>query len=492
MRRRSRVKSVGLMLLLVMALAVVASGQSRSADPATRIIELFDAGQSAHERGELEKAVGLYGEALQLDSLFWQAEYQRAIALRQLGKLAEAQRGMVRTIGLLSEFEGVEDGRRILQKAWLGRAEIEAAEGELAGALKSYSEVGRLAAGRNDLSRGWQAGQAEVSLKMGRLTEARAAVEAAIAAGDDRPATIALRGLILVRQGNVSDAEKWLSESLRRNPANVPALRQRAELMLTRGEFKAGIADLREAARLDQAEGGAIRVRLAWALAQVGESAEALRLYQEVLKADPSDTEARKAVAALTIEAGESEEAIRELEELIRAEPGRADLRARMGEFLVRSQPERALEQYLLAAKIEPARVSHRIGVGSALVRLRRMTEAVGVLRAALAMNPPAEVAYYGHTNLGTALYELNDFSAAIPEFLWILEHQTDEKRIPITLYFLAICLDRIGDYEEALKIYQQFLARATSVNQLEIDKVNLRLPIIQKQIRDGKGKKKK
>jgi tetratricopeptide (TPR) repeat protein len=303
---------------------------------------------------------------------------------------------------------------------------------------------------------------------------------------------MALRGVILIRLGRVSEGEKLLGESLGRDPANIFALQQRAEMMLNRRDFKAGIADLRELLRLNPQEGARIRPRLAWALAQNRENAEALRLYREILQTDPANNEVRQAVAALTIEAGESGEAVQQLDELIKAEPERADLRAQMGELLIRSQPEKALEQYLMAARLEPARISHRIGVGSALVRLRRMAEAVGVLRTALAMNPPDEVAYYAHTNLGTALYELNDFAAAIPEFLWILEHQTDEKRIPITLYFLAICLDRTGEYEEALRIYQEFLNKATNVNQLEIDKVKLRLPIIQKQIREGKGRRKK
>jgi tetratricopeptide (TPR) repeat protein len=478
--------------IVAMAAETMVSGQNRPVDPATRVAELFDAGQSAHERGELEKAVGLYAEALRLDPLFWQAEYQRSLAMRSLGRLNEARHGLRRTIEQLSDFEGVEEGRMMLWRARLGLAEVEASIGDLAAAEKSYIELTRMAVGRQGLSVGWQAGQAEVSLKLGKLPEALTAVEAAINGGDNRPATMALRGVILIRLGRVSEGEKWLGESLGRDPANIFALQQRAEMMLNRRDFKAGIADLRELLRLNPQEGARIRPRLAWALAQNRENAEALRLYREILQTDPANNEVRQAVAALTIEAGESGEAVQQLDELIKAEPERADLRAQMGELLIRSQPEKALEQYLMAARLEPARISHRIGVGSALVRLRRMAEAVGVLRTALAMNPPDEVAYYAHTNLGTALYELNDFAAAIPEFLWILEHQTDEKRIPITLYFLAICLDRTGEYEEAFKIYQEFLNKATNVNQLEIDKVKLRLPIIQKQIREGKGRRKK
>ena len=486
-----QVRGVSALLALLMLVGLVRA-QDRMVDVSTKVAELFDAGQSAHERGELERAIVLYSEALKLDKLFWQAEYQRSQALRVVGRAAEARQGMLRTIELLSEYQSIEEGRQIMRRARLGLAELSRSLGDLNEAEKSYAEVAKMSTVGGALPVGWQVGQAEVLLGLGRLVEAQAAVEAAITTGDKRPATIALQGLILIRQGKMEEGERLLSESLRQDPGNTFALRQRAEIVLSRRDFKAGIADLREVLRLDPGQAGGIKARLAWALAQNKESTEALRLYQEILQDDPTNNAVRQAVAALSIEAGESEEAIKRLDELIKAEPGRADLRAQMGELLIKSQPEKALEQYLYATKIEPNRVSHRIGVGSALVRLRRMAEAIGVLRAALAMNPPDDVAYYAHTNLGTALYELNDFAAAITEFLWILEHQTDEKRIPITLYFLAICHDRTGDYEEALKVYQQFLSRATNVNKLEVDKVNLRLPILQKQIRDGKGKKKK
>ena len=46
--------------------------------------------------------------------------------------------------------------------------------------------------------------------------------------------------------------------------------------------------------------------------------------------------------------------------------------------------------------------------------------------------------------------------------------------------------------YEEALAEYETFLARAdTGVNQLEIEKVNLRLPLLRSQIKRGEGVKK-
>ena len=98
-------------------------------------------------------------------------------------------------------------------------------------------------------------------------------------------------------------------------------------------------------------------------------------------------------------------------------------------------------------------------------------------------------------TNMGTALFELDDFPNAAREFLWILDHQSrrgDQKRTAITLYFLGICFDKVGDYEQALKAYGQFMALASPENQLEIEKIKLRLPSLQRQIKQGQGKAKR
>src|SRR5205823_12518655 len=125
-------------------------------------------------------------------------------------------------------------------------------------------------------------------------------------------------------------------------------------------------------------------------------------------------------------------------------------------------------------------------------VKLRRFEEAVGVLKQVLEQEPKDDLAYFAHTNLATALFELQDYASAAREYVWILERQRDQKRAAITLYFLGICFDKLGDYEQALKAYQQFLGLASADNQLEIDKVKLRLPSLERQIREGKGKRKK
>src|SRR2546428_8154829 len=76
-----------------------------------RAAELFEAGQSAHQKGELEKAVGLYGEALERDPSLWQAEFQRAAAYFSLNRVAEAKASIIEALKQLSEFGDASEAR---------------------------------------------------------------------------------------------------------------------------------------------------------------------------------------------------------------------------------------------------------------------------------------------------------------------------------------------------------------------------------------------
>ncbi|HXF42703.1 MAG TPA: hypothetical protein VNK26_03110, partial [Pyrinomonadaceae bacterium] len=80
------------------------------------------------------------------------------------------------------------------------------------------------------------------------------------------------------------------------------------------------------------------------------------------------------------------------------------------------------------------------------------------------------------------------NFKPAAEEFFWLTQNGSN----PTTAYyFLAICLDRLEDYPAALENYKRFLMLADPVkNKLEIEKVQLRLPGLEKQAKSGKSKK--
>jgi tetratricopeptide (TPR) repeat protein len=458
-------------------------------DTRERAAELFEAGQSAHQKGELEKAVGLYGEALERDPSLWQAEFQRAAAYFSLNRLAEAKASMLGALKQLSEFGDAPEARAPSSRAQTLLGEISLAGNDPVDAEKSFRRALEL----NPQATRARTGLAEILLGGGKYAEAIAEVKAAIEAGDDRATVYALLGEAQSLGGSYEEALASLSEALKREPKNAIALRRRAEVYLARNDLKAAIEDLRASVEIEPNLPS--RLRLAGALAAAKRYDEAVSLYRQVLQDEPSNNEARTDLAAVMIESGKGAEAVAQLESLIKAEPNRADLRAQLAELYLPAQPEKALEQYQAAAKIEPSQLAHQIGVAASLVKLGRFQEAAGVSRQALAQNPKEDIAYFARTNLATALFKLDDFQNAASEYIRIFDYQRkrgDRKRTAITLYFLGICFDKLGDYEQALKAYEQFMALASADNQLEIDKVNLRLPSLRRQIKEGKGNRKK
>lgn len=478
-----------LALVAVLAICGPAEGQTKSAraeDPAKKAASAFEAGQNAHQAGNLDEAIRLYTQALALDAGLWQAEFQRGAAYRSVGKLSEAKKSITGVLELLKEYADSPELRGIRARAQMMLGDIAAAEGRTGEAETAYRSVLEL----DPVNAGARAALSDLYLSTGKPADAAREAAEAIRAGEDSPGIFVIQAVALGAIGRTEDALASYGEALRREPDNSRALDGRSGLYLKLGRTAEAIADLRRLVSHDPR----FKSVLAAALAETGGYDEAIGLYRSALESDGSNPEARTGLAALLIRAGREKEAIAELESLIKAEPNRADLQSQLGELYLASDPEKALAGYTAAAKIEPDKPGHLIGVGSALVRLKRYPEAIGALRKALSMNPGPKVEYFVHTNLATALFEMDDFANAAREFLWILKYQEGEgnrKRAAISLYFLGICFDKLGDYEQALKAYQNFLSLAAPENQLEVEKIKLRLPSLQRQIREGKGKRK-
>ncbi|MBS1786444.1 MAG: tetratricopeptide repeat protein [Acidobacteria bacterium] len=461
----------------------------KSEDKTEQAASRFDAGQRAHETGDLAKAVELYGQALELDPELWQAEFQRGAAYFSLNKLVEAKASMMHVNQLLAEYPVTDQLKQIFARVQTTLGEIALAESKLDEAEKAFARVLEL----NPQSARAHSGLAEIHYNAGKYAEAIAEAKAAIAAGDDHAATLMLLGVALTVTNKFDEALPALNEAVKRDSKNATALLYRAEVFIAQNKPNEAAADLRAALAIEP--NTRTKLRLAALLAQTKQFDAAVVLFQEVVNAEPANADARTGLTAALIDSGKAADAVGELEHLIKAEPNRAVLRAQLAELLLPKQPEKALEQYRAAAELEPKNANHQVGLASALVKLRKFQEAVDVLKPVLASNPTGDVEYFARTNLATALFELDDFPNAAREFLWILDHQAkrgDRKRTAITLFFVGVCLDKLGDFEQALRAYNQFLELASPDNQLEIDKVKLRLPSLKHQIEIGQGKKKK
>jgi tetratricopeptide (TPR) repeat protein len=190
------------------------------------------------------------------------------------------------------------------------------------------------------------------------------------------------------------------------------------------------------------------------------------------------------------IEAANSSDAViarKALLKLLVKNPRNATLLARLGASYRTADPALSLDYFRRASEIRPDNAEYAVGYAAALVQQRRFVAAIGVLRRVLAVNPDN---YAAHSNLATALYAQKSFAEALIEYDWIVKHKPD---LAIAYYFIATAHDNLGEYSEALTAYENFMSRADSqTNQLEIEKVKLRLPKLKHQIQLGQGVKRK
>lgn len=456
---------------------------------AQKAAALFDTGQEAHAAGKLEEAVNLYTQALALDATLWQAEFQRAAAYYSLNRLPEAGESVNKVLEQLKEFTDSPELKQITVKAQTLRGEIAFARNQSADAEAAFRQALTL----DPKHKRAQSGLAQALLASNKATDAIAAAKAAIAVGEDSSLIYALLGHAQLRNKQMDEALASLTEALKREPSNAQALRDRADVWLARNDAAHAAADLQALLALEKTP--ATMLRLAHTLRAAKQYDEATKWYQQVANADPANEEARTALAEVMIESGKAENAITQLDTLVKAQPNRADLRSQLATLLVVNQPDKALEQYQMAAKLEPGNANHRLGIGSALVKLKRFDEAVTTLKTVLAQSLKEEQTYTARANLATAFFELKDYPNAAREYIWMLDYlarRGEQKKVAVTTYLLGVCFDKFGDYEQALKAYQQFLALAPAEQQLEVEKVKLRLPSLQRQIAQGQGIKKK
>lgn len=447
-------------------------------DDATDPVRLFERGQSAHARGELEKALGFYEQALKVRPEFPEAEFQRGSALASLGRLNEAEASFRQAISykknwslpysalgaLLMRQDRDKDAEPFFRQALT-------VDKKDAIALRLLGEL-RL-----------RAGDAKEALELAKKATAE----------PEAPAS-AWVGLAAAERanGNKAAAKTTLDRVLADEPENIAALLERADLFVEDKSLELAITDLRAAAKLKPSDRG-VASRLANALQQTGKAEEALAVANaaglEIQQ--PTGSGAGGVVGTPEeIEAANSDDPAisrKALEKLLEKNPQNAMLFGRLGASYRTDDPARSLQFYRKASELAPAAPEYALGYGAALVQARRFSDAIFILQKVVSSIPDN---YVARANLATALYESKRYQDAIPQYQWILGAKPD---IKVAHYFIATSHDYLGEYPEALASYEKFLSVADAqTNQLEIDKVKLRLPLLRRQIQAGEGTKKK
>ena len=278
--------------------------------------------------------------------------------------------------------------------------------------------------------------------------------------------------------GDKAAAKTSLNRALAIEPKNKSALNERAEMALSDGDFKDATEIAKILARISP---NSPDVKFLQARIYTAESKtdEALKILDSITNPSAEILSWRNSISARGSVNTEY------LEMLIEKDSKNAAVLGQLCNLMRTENPAKALDYCRRASESEPNNINHAVGFGAALVQAKQFEDAVTIFKKLSQLAPDNSTV---RANLATALFQLKRYLEAKTEYQWLTEKQPDT---PIAYYFLAIAHDNLGEYLDAMANYQQFLRLADpTAYKLEIEKVNLRLPGLQKQVSKVKSKK--
>jgi tetratricopeptide (TPR) repeat protein len=458
-----------LLLLFVLLPCLCSDAVAQDDSKEGEAIALFNKGQDAHGKGELKTAIEFYEKAIKIIPEFPEAELQRGSALLLLGNVPEAENAYRRAVQLREDWSlalaqlgsllvrrgKLDEAGSILKRAidadpdntpaWvaLSSLKIKARAGEQ-DLREIYKKIAAMSAAAKPTAAIW-AGRASLE---NALNERKAASFSATKALEIDPKDISMLALLAsnaIADDDLSKANEWIKKI--------------------------------EAIEPSAAELQNLKVR---SLLAAGKNEEALKLINSI--SDPSsDIIAIRSQLSVIAETDTAK-----LEKVLLSEPRNVTVLSRLCSLLRVTEPVRAMEFCRRASDAEPNKVDHAIGYGAAMLQAKQYAPAAALFQKLVGIAPDN---YTVRANFATALFQLKRYNEAKAQFTWLTEKQPANAA---AYFFLAVSHDELGEYPDAMANYQLFLKNADAkTNQLEIDKVNLRLPILQRQLDSGKGRKK-
>lgn len=476
----SRKLSASILLMLAMHFVAAATLAQDDNEPAEDPVTIFNQAQDLHEKGDLIGAIKLYDKAIALTEAFPEAQYQKGTAYLALNNIGDAETAFRKAIEQKADWSlaiamlgetlvrkylsntgsDPEVITRIFNEADLTLRNAIAID---ANNFPAYAALVDLLV-NGDAPR---AAMAELLAKVRSVTDgkmkppssiwsARASLENAL--GERRSARISIKNALA-------------------DTKNLSALRLAAELAIADNDIEQSRSFADTLNKLAPADPQTYLIRAKLAAAE-GNFVEASALLDQIRSPLRGADSLRASINTIR-KRGKAE-----LENVVASDPKNAAALGSLCKMYRVDAPDKALEYCRRANEVEPDNIDHAIGYAGALVQAKRHDLAVVILSKLKALVPDNSTV---RVNYATSLYQLKRYTEARDEYRWIVAKYPER---PIGYFLLAVTHDQLAEYVDAMANYQQFTKLADpSKNQLEIDKVQLRLPSLEKQIKEMKRK---
>jgi protein O-GlcNAc transferase len=190
------------------------------------------------------------------------------------------------------------------------------------------------------------------------------------------------------------------------------------------------------------------------ALHQAGQTAEASKIYEQIIAQAPRQFDATHLLGVIALQDGRFEEAQRLITSALKINPSDASANSNLGTvYLRRGNLDAAHDQFKRAVKLQPESVGSQTNLGMVLRQLDRSREALAPLRRAHSMDPESATVC---NLLGACLLDTGDAQAAVEFFEAAARAEPGN---PDGWANLAVALNATGEHERSLECASKAVA---------------------------------
>jgi tetratricopeptide (TPR) repeat protein len=283
----------------------------------------------------------------------------------------------------------------------------------------------------------------------GRIEQASARYEAALAQAPDDAEALHLLGMLRVGQARGAEGIAMLRRAAERTP-RLPAVWYNLGLALTgEGQAEEAVACLQHAVALNPGYAEA-HLALGQAAKAAGRNEEAAASYRRALKTEPRDAMLLTRLGTACGDAGLLDEAEDCLGRAVAAAPANAVMHTNLGVLLQRRERvEESIPMFRRALELAPGDPAALVRLGMSLAEQNRPGEAMDCYEAALAAQPNDPEALFW---VGVLQGQLHQHAKAKETYRRLLALRPDEVRARFNLALLHLSQ---GDFAAGLPEYE-------------------------------------
>lgn len=283
----------------------------------------------------------------------------------------------------------------------------------------------------------------------GQFAEAETGYRQILANDPNHADSLHLLGLILAKKGQPFDAIQLITQAIARNPQFILYYANRASLYQQLGRYAEAVADYQQSVLLGSRD-PVVWTQLGHSLYALKKPLDAAKVYLQSLEFDPNQFYVHHILGDIYIKNELYEQALTSLQEALRLQPDSVEVMINMASALLGlKRNSEAMDYYEKALAIQPENAYIHFNMGVAWIQFGQHALGEKCYQQAIATNPKLIQPYI---NLAT-FYQSENKVDLVPEY-FNKAREVDPENVDL-LYNEALYLLKQGDFEQGWKKYE-------------------------------------